>query len=87
MKNAISSQDVLNSVEDAQSTETSKRSDRKCRLLCDPANLPRVPYSRPRVLQVREMSKECAMQVTDYYRRIRERRKAAYFKLKGHKRK
>lgn len=85
MKNAISSQDVLNSGEDAQNTETSKRSDRKCRLLCDPSNLPRVPYSRPRVLQVREMPRECALQVSDYFRKIHERRKAAYFNRKGAK--
>ena len=56
-------------------------------LKCNPSCLPPAPYERPKVLQIQEMSKECAIQVTDYYRRIRERRKAAYFKLKGHKRK
>jgi hypothetical protein len=43
VRNATSSPDVSNSGEDAQSTETSKRSDRKYKLLCNPSNLPKPP--------------------------------------------
>ena len=50
-----------------------------------PDKLPKVPYSRPKVLSVREMPRECAIQVSDYFRKIHERRKAAYFQLRGGK--
>lgn len=71
----------------APNTEAPERSAKSCRLLCDPSNLPRVPYSKPRVLQVREMPRECAIQVSDYFRKGHERRKAAYFNQRGAKRK
>lgn len=73
--------------EDVQNTETSTRSKKNCRILCDPANMTKPPYSRPKVLKVREMPRECAMQVSDYFRKSHERRKAAYYQLRGAKRK
>lgn len=68
---------------DAPNIEASRTLKLKCNPLC----LPPAPYEAPRVPIIRNLSREAAMQVTDYYRRIHERRKAAYFKLKGHKRK
>ena len=55
------------------------------RLKISPDKLPKVPYSRPKVLSVREMPRECAIQVSDYFRKIHEKRKAAYFQLRGGK--
>lgn len=69
--------------EDAQSTKVSRKSD--ARLKISPDKLPKVPYSRPKVLSVREMPRECAIQVSDYFRKIHEKRKAAYFQLRGGK--
>lgn len=73
--------------EDVQDTGTSTRSKKSCRLLCDPLKVPKVPYSKPKVLKIREMSRDCAMQVSDYFQKRHERRKAAYFQLRGAKRK
>ena len=69
--------------EDAHSTKVSRKSH--ARLKISPDKLPKVPYSRPKVLSVREMPRECAIQVSDYFRKIHEKRKAAYFQLRGGK--
>lgn len=69
--------------DDAQSTKASRKSD--ARLKISPDKLPKVPYSRPKVLSVLEMPRECAIQVSDYFRKIHEKRKAAYFSLRGGK--
>ena len=66
--------------DDAQNTEASKTSGP--RLKISPDKLPKVPYSRPKVLSVREMPRDCAIQVSDYFRKIHEKRKAAYFNLR-----
>lgn len=67
----------------APNTEASKTSGP--RLKISPSKLPKIPYSRPKVLSVREMPRECAIQVSDYFRKIHEKRKAAYFQLRGGK--
>ena len=67
VRNATRSLDAPSSAEDVLSTETSKISDRKCKLLCNPISLPHPP--RPATKSVRESrkSKEIAIMLKDYF--------------------
>lgn len=63
-KDATNNQDVSNSAEPAPNTETSKTSKPKYRLLCNPRNLLKPPYSQPKIP---EMTREQARKVKDYF--------------------
>lgn len=52
------------------------------RLKISPDKLPKVPYSRPHVIRMEDLPKECRLQVRDYFRKVKEKRKAAYFAKK-----
>ena len=67
VRNATSSPDVSNSGEDAQSTETSKRSDRKYKLLCNPSNLPKPPLPATKDVTGSARTKETAIMLKDYF--------------------
>lgn len=71
----------------AGSIATPERSDgksKRLRLKCDPARLPDPPLAQPKVKKISELSKEAAIQVKDFYREQKYKRKSTL--LKNHKR-
>jgi hypothetical protein len=61
----VTNQSGVSSKEDyAPNTEASSQSGKKCRLLCNPRNLLKPPYSQPKIP---EMTREQARKVKDYF--------------------
>ena len=65
-QNAVNTKDVLSAEESAQPTSRliTKKSGKPCRLLCDPRNLLKPPYSQPKIPV---MTKEQERKVKDYF--------------------
>jgi len=61
----VTNQSGVSSKEDyAPNTEASSQSGKKCRLLCNPRNLLKPPYSQPKIP---EMTREQARKVKEYF--------------------
>lgn len=65
VKTVTSLTDASNSVEDAPSIETSKKSEKKCRLLCSPQNLPETKI--PKTEEYRETKPDIRRELKDYF--------------------
>lgn len=63
--NATNSDDVSSKEESAPSIETSKKSEKKCRLLCSPLNLPETRL--PKTEEYRETDKYKQAELKDYF--------------------
>ena len=67
VRNATNATDVLNGADGAQSTGTSTPSEKKCRLLCDPAGLPNPLLPRTRAHREQEETEEIKRQLKEYF--------------------
>ena len=65
MSNATSLTDASSKEESAPSIETSKKSEKKCRLLCSPQNLPETKI--PKTEEYRETNKSKQAELKAYF--------------------
>ena len=67
VRNATSITDALNGADGAQSTEASTPSEKKCRLLCDPARLPAPPRPKTKRHEECEEPPEVKRELREYF--------------------
>ena len=67
VRNATNATDVLNGADGAQSTGASTPSEKKCRLLCDPAKLPAPPRPKTKRHEECEEKPEVKSELRAYF--------------------
>ena len=83
--NVISGEDALNqtSEDGAPNSEASK----KLQLKCNPSCLPPAPYTQPIIKKLSEMTKAEVIEIKDFYREQKTKRRSMWLKAKRRDRK
>lgn len=67
VNDATNEPDASNNADDAQSTEISKTSRKKCRLLCKPSELPPSPIPQPNLIDEKDMDYDTKYVIKNFF--------------------